>query len=144
MNREEWIEIVEWIGDRFTRPWTQKQIEAFYFDLRSFTFGSVKESIHALYNKGLTRPPNGSEILSLVKQISKDQETEKVSMDDCRHLPVDDEGYCTACGGFPKLRKLYENSTDLELSQISADSPQKRELLPTVLGEPPDEQPHAF
>ncbi len=139
MTRDEWVEIVDWVGARFTRPWTQKQIEAFYYDLRGFSLGSVKEAIHALYAKGLTRPPTGSEVLSLVLQITRDDDHGKIPMADCRHLPVDDEGYCTACGGFPKLGKLYSEIEEIELDQITASTPEKRRLLHSVIGEPPED-----
>ena len=115
-------------------------MEAFYYDLRGFSLGAVKEAVHALYAKGLTRPPTGSEVLSLVLQITRDDEATKIPMADCRHLPVDDEGYCTACGGFPKLGKLYAEVVDeLDLDHMTADTPEKRRLLPTVLGEPPED-----
>lgn len=140
MSRDEWIEIVDWIAARFTRPWSQKQVEAFYYDLRQFSLGATKEAIHALYAKGLTRPPNGSEILSLVLQITKDNELDKIPMDECRHLPMDDEGYCTACGGFPKLNKLNENG-DMPLDLITAKTPKQRALLPSVIGDAPPEVP---
>ena len=139
MTRDEWVEIVEWVGDRFTRPWSQKQAEAYYYDLRGFDFGAIKEGVHTLYGKGLTRPPTGSEVLSLVIQISKDGNLTKIPMEDCRHLPMDDEGYCTACGGFPKLGKLYGDLEDLPLDHMTAKTPGKRELLPTVVGEPPED-----
>ena len=139
MTRDEWVEIVEWVGARFTRPWTQKQVEAFYYDLRGFSLGAVKEAVHALYGKGLTRPPTGSEVLSLVLQITRDDDQGKIPMADCRHRPVDDEGYCTACGGFPKLGKLYKDIEDLPLDQMRADTPEKRAVLLTVIGEPPED-----
>ena len=139
VTRDEWVEIVDWIGARFTRPWTQKQVEAFYYDLRGFSLGAVKEAVHTIYSKGLTRPPTGSEILSLVIQISKDGELDKSPMDDCRHRPIDDEGYCTACAGFPKLGKLYSEVEDMPLDLISASTPATRQLLPTVAGEPPED-----
>ncbi len=141
MTRDEWVEVVEWIGDRFTRPWSQKQVEAFYFDLRGFSLGAVKEAAHTLYTKGLTRPPTGSEILGLVLQITKDNDQAKIPMEDCRHRPMDDEGYCTACGGFPKLGKLNDNG-DMPLDLITAKTPKQRELLPTVIGDAPPESPY--
>lgn len=140
MTRDEWVEIVEWLGDRFTRPWSQKQIEAYYWDLQGFSLGAVKEAIHALYAKGLTRPPTGSEIQSLTASISNQGDTVRIPMDICRHLPMDDEGYCTTCGGFPKLGKL--NDEDIPLDQISAETPKQRELLPTVIGDAPPEVPY--
>ena len=142
MTRDEWVEIVEWIGDRFTRPWSQKQVEAYYYDLRGFSLGSVKEAVHALYAKGVTRPPTGSEILSLTAAISNQGGTVKIPMEDCRHLPIDDEGYCTVCGGFPNLGKLYAEAEDMPLDLITAKTPKQRELLPTVIGDAPPESPY--
>lgn len=139
MNRAEWLEIVDWIRDRFNRPWTQKQAEAFYYDLRGFTIGSVKEAVHHLYSKGLTRPPTGSEILSYVLEVGRADEQAKIPMDECKHLPVDDEGYCTACGGIPKLGKLLDELEEIKLNEISAITAKDRSMLTTVIGNPPED-----
>lgn len=142
MTRTDWLSVVDWISERFS-PWSPKQAEAFYDDLKGFDLGAVKEAVHKLYGKGLTRPPTGSQILSLVKEISRDR-LDKIPMAECSHLPLDDEGYCAACGGLPKLRMLLDDATDIPLSHMTADTPRAREMLTTVAGNPPDEPTRSY
>lgn len=140
MTRSEWLEVVYWLEERFPKPWTREQAEVYYEDLRIFDFGLIKEAVHSLYAKGLRRAPNGSEILAVVRESAVSRESNvKLDFETCRHLPLDDEGYCTACGHWPLLGLSYTDAENaLPLDQVSAKTREDREMLPTVTAPPPE------
>lgn len=61
MTNTEWLEIVEWVGDRF-KSWTPDQAVAFYDDLHQHNAEDVWDALYRLYDKGLEFAPNGSQL----------------------------------------------------------------------------------
>ena len=65
MTTGEWLEIVEWIGDRFPdKSWAPEQALAYYADLKSFPAEDIWQAIHVLYEDGQRWAPNGSQLLA--------------------------------------------------------------------------------
>ena len=73
MTHEDWLEIVEWIDQRFTRGWTPDQAVAYYDDLKQWKAEDIWDALYRLYDRGLQFPPNGSELRSEVKDVVRDR-----------------------------------------------------------------------
>lgn len=61
MTTDEWLEIVNWVGDRF-KPWTVDQATAYGIDLKSYNPEDVWDALYRLYDRGLEFAPNGSQL----------------------------------------------------------------------------------
>jgi hypothetical protein len=65
MTGDQWQEVVEWIADRFPdSQWHAEQAVAYFFDVEAFDATDVWSAVFALYEKGLTFAPTGSQLLA--------------------------------------------------------------------------------
>lgn len=62
MTTDEWIELVDWVNDRFQPGWTVDRAAAYGFDLKEHSAEDVWDALYRLYDKGLEYPPNGSQL----------------------------------------------------------------------------------
>ncbi|KKM70962.1 hypothetical protein LCGC14_1435560 [marine sediment metagenome] len=63
---DDWDELVEWLDKRFpNRSWRPEQAIAYYADMRErFDMSDVWTSVFAMYEKGQTFAPNGSQLIA--------------------------------------------------------------------------------
>ena len=73
MTPEEWVEIVDWVQQRWPNGWHDEQDVAYYDDLKRFDASDVWVAVFAIYSKGLAFPPNGSMIMAKVLDKTKDR-----------------------------------------------------------------------
>ncbi len=68
MNQKDWMEIVLWVDDMFTKGWTPEQATSWYSDkrtgLKEFNSSDVWAAVYHLYESGRDFPPNGSTLLA--------------------------------------------------------------------------------
>ncbi len=72
MTREQWLEIVDWVTDRFpNKPWVAEQGLAYYEDLKGYDATDVWTALHAFYEQGQAFAPNGSQLLARTQEASR-------------------------------------------------------------------------
>ena len=61
MTKDEWLEMVEWVDDRWaSRSWDQDQARAYWKDLKHMDAADVWDALAHLYKEGREYPPTGS------------------------------------------------------------------------------------
>ena len=72
MNADQWIEIVEWVGDRFPNdPWNADTATAYFYDLEQFDVSDVWSGVFYLYEEGQSFAPNGSQMLHATRKLRR-------------------------------------------------------------------------
>ena len=70
MKKDQWIELVEWVDDRWaTRTWNDEQARAYYADLKNMDATDVWDAIYHLYAEGREYPPTGSILMNKTRDI---------------------------------------------------------------------------
>lgn len=70
MTKDQWIELVEWVDERWaSRTWTDDQARAYFTDLKGMDASDVWDGIMRLYAEGREYPPTGSVLMSRVRDI---------------------------------------------------------------------------
>ena len=73
ISGSDFLEMVEWINDRFTPGWTPDRAAAYAKDLKAYKPEDIWDAIYRLYDRGLEYAPTGSQVKKEVTVVVKDR-----------------------------------------------------------------------